>query len=233
MREKNLINKTCTVDKTSHCKCFDVLTDEQLELIEKKQVEVLYKKGEVIAKHGSFATHIIQLCEGLAKVYLEDKNETLILKIIGPGSLIGLSALSDEGDTFRFTASAYEDSVAKLIDINTMKYLIRENGVFASKIINIMSENANQINNRFFFMTHRQSYGRLADLLLCLAGNIFKSSKFDMGLSRKELAELAGMSTENVVRVLKSFQKDGLIEMEGKSFFITDPEGLRRICNSG
>lgn len=229
----NLINKTCTVDKTAHCKCFDVLTEEQLALLERKQVEVFYKKGEVIAKHGSFATHVIQLCEGLVKVYLEDSNETLILKIIGPGSLIGLSALSDEGDTFRFTASAYEDSVAKLIDINTLKFLIRENGVFASKIINIMSENANQINNRFFFMTHRQSYGRLADLLLCLAGNIFKSRKFDMGLTRKELAELAGMSTENVVRVLKSFQKDGLIEIEGKSFVISNPEGLRRICTIG
>ncbi len=230
---QNLITKTCTIDKTAHCKCFDVLTDEQRELIEKKQVEVYYKKGEVIAKYGSFSTHIIQLCEGLVKVYLEDNNETLILKIIGPGSLIGLSALSDHGDTFRITISAYEDSVARLIDINTMKYLIRENGVFASKIINIMSENANQINNRFFFMTHRQSYGRLADLLLCLSGNIFKSSKFNMGLTRKELAELAGMSTENVVRILKSFQKDNLIEIQGKSFFITDPIGLKRICTIG
>lgn len=230
---ESLITKTCTVDKTAHCKCFEVLTDEQRELIERKQVEVIYKKGEVIAKYGSFATHIIQICEGLVKVYLEDNDETLILKIIGPGSLIGLSALSDEGDTFRFTVSAYENTVARLIDINTMKYLIRENGVFASRIINIMSENANQINNRFFFMTHRQSYGRLADLLLCLSGNIFKSPKFDMGLTRKELAELANMSTENVVRVLKTFQQDGLIEIQGKSFIITNPEGLRRLCSIG
>ncbi len=96
-----------------------------------------------------------------------------------------------------------------------------------------MSDNANQINNRFFFMTHRQSYGRLADLLLCLSGNIFRSPKFDMGLTRKELAELAGMSTENVVRVLKSFQNDGLIEVDGKSFIIINPDGLRRLCTIG
>lgn len=231
MTEK-LITKTCTVDK-SHCRCFEALTDEQREMIEKKQVEVRYKKGEIITKYGAFATHVIMLCEGLVKVYLEDNDETLILKIIGPNSLIGLSALSDEGETFRYTAAAYQDSVAKLIDINTFKYLVRENGIFASKIINILSENANQINNRFFFMTHRQSYGRLADLLLCLAGNIFKAPKFDLMLTRKELAELAGMSTENVVRVLKSFQKDGLIEIQGKSFIITNPEGLRRLCSVG
>jgi len=232
MINEKAINQTCTVAK-SHCKCFEFLTDEQRELVEKKQVEVKYKKGEIIAKHGAFSTHVIFLCEGLVKVYLEDNDETLILKIIGPGSLIGLTSLSDEGETFTYSAAAYQDSVARLIDINTFKYLIKENGIFASKIINILSENANQINNRFFFMTHRQSYGRLADLLLCLSGNIFRSPKFELGLTRKELAELAGMATENVVRVLKSFQKDKLIEIDGKTFSILDHDGLRRICSIG
>jgi CRP-like cAMP-binding protein len=232
MINDNVINKTCTVAK-SHCKCFEFLTDEQRELVESKQVEVKYKKGEVIAKHGAFSTHVIFLCEGLVKVYLEDNDEMLILAIIGPGTLIGLTSLSDEGDTFTYNAAAYQDSVARLIDINTFKYLIRENGIFASKIINILSENANQINNRFFFMTHRQSYGRLADLLLCLSGNIFRSPKFELGLTRKELAQLAGMATENVVRVLKSFQKDKLIEIEGKTISIIDHDGLRKICSIG
>ena len=227
-----IFNQTCTVAK-SHCKCFEFLTDEQRELIERKQVEVKYKKGEVIAKHGAFATHVIYLSEGLVKVYLEDNNKTLILKIVGPGSLIGLTSLSDEGETFRYTTSAYQDSIAKLIDINTFKFLIKENGIFASKIITILSENANQINNRFFFMTHRQSYGRLADMLLCLSGNIFRSLKFDLGLTRKELAELAGMSTENVVRVLKSFQKDNLIDIDGKSISILKQEELKKICSVG
>ena len=229
---QNIFNQTCTVAK-SHCKCFEFLTDGQRELVEKKQVEVKYKKGEIIAKHGAFATHVIFLCEGLVKVYLEDNSKTLILKIVGPGSLIGLTSLSDEGDTFRYTTAAYQDSIAKLIDINTFKFLIKENGIFASKIITILSENANQINNRFFFMTHRQSYGRLADMLLCLSGNIFRSQKFDLGLTRRELAELAGMSTENVVRVLKSFQQDKLIDVDGKTISILEQEGLKKICSVG
>jgi CRP-like cAMP-binding protein len=231
MAEKS-INSTCTVGH-ENCKCFEVLTEEQLQLVENNQVEVKYKRGEVIAKHGAFATHVIFLCEGLVKVYLEDNDETLILKIIGPGNLIGLSSLTDIGNTFMYTAAAYQDSIARLIDINVFKKLIRENGEFAGKVINIMSENANQINNRFFFMTHRQSYGRLADLLLCLAGNIFKSETFLLDLTRKELAELAGMSTENVIRILKQFQKDELIILNGKTFEIKDRDGLRKICSIG
>lgn len=223
---------SCTV-ADDHCKCFEALTEEQLALFEKKQVTVEYNKGEIIAKHGSFASHIIFLCEGLVKVYLDHGDETLILKIISPGNLIGLSSLTEGEETFQYSAAAYQKSIAKLIDISTFKYLIKENGHFASKVISILGENSNQINNRFFCLTHRQSYGRLADLLLCLAGRVFKSEKFEFDLTRKELAELAGMSTENVIRILKKFQDDKLIIMNGKNIELADIKALHRICDLG
>lgn len=226
------VRTSCTV-ANDNCKCFEALTAEQIELLEKKQVTVEYNKGEIIAKHGAFASHVIFLCEGLVKVYLEHGSETLILKIISPGNLIGLSSLSDGEDTFQYSAAAYQRSVARLIDMVTFKQLIRENGLFASKVIGILGENSNQINNRFFCLTHRQSYGRLADLLLCLAGRVFKSEQFELDLTRKELAELAGMSTENVIRILKKFQDDNLITLNGKDIALNDMDALHKICDLG
>jgi CRP/FNR family transcriptional regulator len=226
------VRTSCTV-ADDHCKCFDALTEGQLALLEKKQVTVEYNKGEIIAKHGAFASHVIFLCEGLVKVYIEHGEETLILKIISPGNLIGLSSLAEGDEVFQYSAAAYQKSIARLIDISTFKQLIRENGLFASKVISILSENSNQINNRFFCLTHRQSYGRLADLLLCLAGRVFKAEKFELDLTRKELAELAGMSTENVIRILKKFQDDKLISMSGKNIQLNDMDALQRICDLG
>ena len=75
------IRTSCTV-ADDHCKCFEALTEEQTALLEKKQVTVEYNKGEIIAKHGAFASHVVFLCEGLVKVYLEHGKQTLILKII-------------------------------------------------------------------------------------------------------------------------------------------------------
>jgi CRP-like cAMP-binding protein len=196
-------------------------------------VTVEYEKGEVIAKQGSFASHVVFLCEGLLKVYYESNKEKLILKIVGPGSLVGLTSMTEESHVFNYTASAYVDSVAKLIPNNVFMQMIQENGKFASKIIGILSENTNQINGRFFCLTHRQSFGKLADLLLCLAGYIFKTKSFDLLLTRRELAELAGMSTESVIRILKKFQDDKLISIEGKKFSILDQEGLQKICDHG
>jgi len=226
------VRTSCTVAKT-HCNCFEVLTAKQKAFMESKQVEVNFKKGETIVKYGSFATHVIFVCDGLVKVYMEEKDDRLILKIMGKGNLIGLSSLSESEEVFQYSASAYQDTIVKLIDINTFKQLIRENGHFAEKIISILSENANLINNRFFCLTHRQSYGRLADILLCLSGRVFKADKFKLDLTRKEIAELAGMSTESVIRILKKFQDEELIDITGKMIEIRDNDALKRICSLG
>jgi len=226
------IKASCTVPK-SLVHPFEYLTPEQKEIIENNKVVVQYKKGEIIAKQGTFTTHIIYICEGLAKVYYEDDNKILILRIAPTGSLIGLTSLPQNQNVFQYTASAYVDTEVKLIDINIMRRMINENGQFASSIIDVLSEVAIQKNGRFFCLTHRQAYGKLADLILCLAGNIFKTEKFELLLSRKELAELAGMSTESTIRTLKKFQEDNLIRITGKTFEVIDADGLMRICQLG
>lgn len=230
--EDSRLRTSCTVDH-ENCECFEYLTEDQQKLVEEKQRTVHYKKGEIIAKHGAFASHIIFLCDGLVKVYYESGQESLILKIVSPGNLIGLTSLQRSENIFNYTASAYVDSVAKLIDINLFKQLVTENGRFAAEIINILGENTNQINSRFYGMTHRQSYGKLADLILCLAGRVFRERKFELHLTRKELAELAGMSTESAIRILRKFQEDGYIRITGKTFELIDVDGLQRICETG
>lgn len=226
------IKTSCTVVNYRKC-CFEFLTEEERQLVEQKQVTIAYKKGEIIAKQGSFTTHILVISEGLAKVYYEENNKSLILRIAAPGALIGLTSIPMNQNVFQYTASAYVDTTVHMIEIDIIRKLIAQNGQFATSIVNILCETSIQKNGRFFCLQHRQSYGKLADIILCLAGNIFKQEEFDLALSRKELAELSGMSTESVIRTLKHFQEDGLIEMTGKTFKINNPEGLMKICQLG
>lgn len=223
---------SCTVSN-SKCICFDVLSDEEKELIDKNSIEVRYKKGEVICKHGTFAPHVIYLKEGLAKVYLEGLNDSLILKIITSGNLIGLTSVMEDNNVFHYSSSAYVDSNASLIDINVFRKIVKQNAEFSSSIINVLCENSLQTFGRFFCLTHKQLYGRMADIILCLSERIFKEKKFEMNLSRKELAELTGMSTESVIRMLKKFKEDGIIEMHGKIMQISNYDLLRKISEYG
>ena len=62
-----------------------------------------------------------------------------------------------------------------------------------------------------------------ADLLL---REVFYSQEFDLPLTRKEMAEYVGMTTENVIRTLSEFRKDGILKIYGKTIQIVKMESL-------
>ena len=223
---------SCTVG-LERCTCFDILTEEQTELINNNLVEVSFGKGEKICKQGTFATHVIYLTEGLVKVHMDGTQGSLILKIIPEEHLIALTALLEGNNVFPYSVTAYIDSKVKLIDIATFKKIISENVKFATEIINTLNSNTLQTFGRFYCLTNKQAYGRLADIILCLSERIYKQQKFELLLTRKELAELSGMTTENVIRMLKKFREDGLIEMEGKSIKLKNKKLLKKISDYG
>ncbi|PKP23703.1 MAG: transcriptional regulator, partial [Bacteroidetes bacterium HGW-Bacteroidetes-22] len=52
-------------------------------------------------------------------------------------------------------------------------------------------------------------------------------------VSRKELAEFAAGSHENVINTLSRFRREGLIEFEGKKIVILNHETLTEISKKG
>lgn len=223
---------SCTIH-SHECRCFETLTREELAMVDANSVRIRYKKGEIICKQGSFVSHVMYMEHGLAKVYLDDGKNSLVLKIIPSRNLLGLTSVSDEYNTYQYSAMAYVDSDVKLIDIAVFRQLVKQNAVFAKEVIDILSANSVQIYGRFFCLTHKQAYGRLADILLCLSDRIFRSTEFELPLSRKDLGELSGMTPETVVRMLKKFHEDGLIRLEGKNFTVLDYSKLKRVSETG
>lgn len=212
---------------------FDNLTVEESELLKKNIMSVSYKKGETVCKVGTLAPHIFYIKEGLAKAYIEGCSETLVLKIVPPGNFIALSSISEGNKVFPYSVKTYTDTEVFLIDIEVMRHLIKQNVRFSNDVINLISYSYQQIIARFFCLTHKQLYGRLADILICLSEKIFKSESFRFSFTRQELGELAKMSPESVIRMLKKFKDDGIIEMNGKNLLINDFDSLRRISDFG
>lgn len=233
MPERNILKAPSCVVENKHITCFELLTEEEKQFIEDHKVDINFKKGEIIAKQGSFASHVIFLQEGLVKVYLEGNPKDLILKIIPSNHLITLSSIYEGNSTFLYSASTYIDSTASLIDADIFKQLIRKNSQFASKIINILNENTAQVYGRFYALTRKQSHGRVADILLCLSQRIYKETKFELAISRNDLADLTGLSPESVIRIFKEFKEEKLIEVNGKSVEILDTAALQRISSYG
>jgi CRP-like cAMP-binding protein len=231
-RMPNTGPETC-VSFVYELSCFDLLTAEEKELINTSSVLVNYKKGEMVCKQGSFASHIMYLEKGLVKIYLEGNPKDLILTITPQKNLMGLQALYEGNNTFLYSVSTYTESAVRMIDIQIFKQLLKQNPHFAYRIINILNESTSQSYGRFFSLTQKQLHGRLADILLCLSRKIFKSESFELPLTRSDLSDLTSMSTESVIRILKDFKDDKIIDMNNKSITLLDLPRLDNISAKG
>lgn len=214
-------------------RCFEVLTDDEVKLIDENSVLIKYNKREILCKQGSLVDTVMYMEKGLAKVFVDDGTNSLLLRIVPDSNFLGLAAVAEHHRTFPYSAITYVDSEVRQIDINIFRQIINTNTAFAREMIDIMSSNAVQLYGRFFCLTYKQAYGRLADIILCLGDRIFKRCEFELPLSRKDLAELSGMSSETLIRMLKKFNDEGLISMEGKSFTILDHDRLNKISITG
>lgn len=233
MKDKNMTAVASCVVENQHMTSFEFLTEGEREMLDRHTIDIRYKKGEIIAKQGSFASHVIFLKEGLVKVFLEGNPKDLIIKIIPSNHLISLSSIYEGNNTFLYSAATYMESSASLIDAGIFKQLIRSNAQFASKIISILNENTAQVYGRFYCLTRKQSHGRVADILLCLSQRVYKNKKFLLALSRNDLADLTGLSPESVIRILKEFKDEKLIESKGKFLEILKYETLEKISLYG
>ena len=75
--------------------------------------------------------------------------------------------------------------------------------------------------------------GRIAYILLFFAQKIYMNNEFELPLSRREVAELIGMTTENVIRILSEFRKDKILKIFGKTIEIIDIGRLEKISEHG
>ncbi|MDY6801373.1 MAG: Crp/Fnr family transcriptional regulator [Bacteroidota bacterium] len=230
--------KSLPITECVECKnkslCFKQLDEKELLLTNENKVQIRFKKGEMISKQGSFVTHIMYIKEGFAKVYKEtDIDSNLILDIIPEGKLIGLTSLFNSDNIARFSVAALSDTVVCSIDLSIIEKLIYKNNNFAKTIISSLNTEALQFYDKLASLTQKQMNGRVAEALIYLSENIFKTNEFEMILSRKDLAEFTGMSTMSVVRTLKDLRKEGIIKDEKGKIDIKNIELLKKISQSG
>ncbi len=215
--------------------CFTKLTTRQLQHLSKNRVHIKYNKKEIVAKQGSFVSHVIFIKKGFVKLYIEsetDDKKDLIINIFGPNQLLGLSSLF-ESHTYQYSVATLVPSEICLFEVKDIKGLIKENSDFALGILQRSHRSTIHAYSQMFNLTHKQLNGRIASAFLYLSRQLFQSSRFKMILTRNELANFTAMSTMSAVRTINQFKQQGIIKDEKGVIEILDFEALENISRVG
>jgi CRP/FNR family transcriptional regulator len=212
---------------------FSHMTSEGTTYVCKTKTEVKYKKGEAIVKFGDEIESLICIKEGLIKIFRNSaKNSDQIISICKPFEFTYLLNLFS-GKKHKLNITAIEDTTICYIPLSNINKMIIDNGNFAMSMLNKLSIASDNIIENYTNINQRNLRGRVAYILLFFSEKIYNSKQFNLPVSRKEIAELIGMTTENVIRIMSEFRQEGIIRIHTKEIEIKDYQRLRLIQDMG
>jgi CRP-like cAMP-binding protein len=212
---------------------FLLLSTEELQIVKENKINIHFKAGEIIQKQGTFMSHIIFIVSGMAKVYFEreDQNNT-ILRIVKPMSFVGGPGIYSD-HFYHFTIAALKDTSVCYIDFAIFKNILNQNIVFASEFLKDFSISILSVYNRLMALANKNIAGKMAYTLLYLFEEVYENREQCISISKHDLADLSAVSKDSSVKILRDFQKEGIIRMTDHVIEIIKPETLRMIQSVG
>ena len=120
-----------------------------------------------------------------------------------------------------------------LIEKEAVSKLVKQNGDFGFSVTKRYCDQNTSLLNTVGDLIFKQMNGRMAETLLYLDSLRKEKVEIFQLLSRKDLADFAGISTESAVKLLKTFEKDGLIELHEKDILLKNYPALKEISVRG
>jgi len=195
-----------------------------------------YKNKSLIFTEGNYPQYLYYVNKGRLKGYkTSDNGKELIIQLYGKGDFIGYMDLFGE-DIYRFTAQAMTESELLLIPKNEFYHLVKSNFTFAYETVRVLAKHNNQKSERMLELAYNSLRKRVANGLLLLQKKFNKSTSdnstnFSIKITREELANLCGTTTESLIRTLSDFKDERLIFINGKEIEIRELSKLKAMIN--
>lgn len=213
-------NENCFIKKHLHL-------EQMRQFILKKNSFVCKKTNQFITE-GSPLQGLYFICSGKVKTVKTGINgREQIVRLTTNGDTIGFRGF---GTSKRYLIGAYalEDTVLCNFSNETMLEILQKVPEFTYALMLFYADELNKSENNIRKIAHMNVRERVIDLLLYIHRKFGQiNGLIDIELSRKEIADFAGTTEEQAIRILSSLKKEGLIETVGKRIGILAIPELR------
>lgn len=191
-----------------------------------------YRKKQILFLEGNSSHYIYAIRSGTVKIYKTDEDgKAHILRILNDGDLLAFDAIYSS--KYSYSAEAIEDSEICMMRKVDFMTLLKKDADLSIEIIKILTRELEE--TRCFirdFMTRTASQ-KIAQFLMSPPHTISSDNALKktitLPLSRKELSEMLGLSSETVSRTLSRFERDNIVKVNGKKILILDHRKLSSI----
>lgn len=200
---------------------FKSLPLEALQEIEKQINEKKYMRREYIFMQDDPAEYVWFVKDGHVTIANQSKGgRSLTLSVIGPGKMFGFSGM--EGGEYGVYSAAETDVTVISIPSQIFMNLMDKFPDVGKTVLFDLSDRLRQSKTMHVY-AQETAEKRILNVLL----KLFDEFGSDIPMTRKEIAEMAGISVETCIRIFTRLEEGGLIESHNRGFAVHDPHGLR------
>ena len=191
--------------------------------------EIEFAQGEEIYREGGNVHMVYLILKGIVKTHKLDENgKELITGIYNADEFFGFSSLT-ANEIYEEYATAMEESILVGVNKEKLSAVLQENHSLTLELMHVLAESLTDAKKQLLEMAYGSVRKKTASTILKFADKLKQDKHGNLHILRSDLASVAGMATETLIRTLSSFKKEGLIAMEDHSIRILDEETLRRI----
>ncbi|WP_163714459.1 Crp/Fnr family transcriptional regulator [Mangrovibacterium lignilyticum] len=214
-------NTDCLIKKHSK--------DPGIEPYLAKKVSIPCRKSQNIIIEGSPIHGLYFVYSGKVKVLTTGINgREQILRLAKEGEMLGQRGFNTH-QYYPIGASALEDSIVCNFPLDVMKEMLLNIPQLAYDFISFYAEELHRSETKVRMFAHMTVREKVIDALMYINRKFGqKKSYINLALSRKEIADFAGTTEEQVIRVLSTLKKEGLILLSGKKIGVPDTDLLKK-----
>jgi CRP/FNR family transcriptional regulator len=210
------------------------LSARSLKTLEQVSFLHSYPPGAVLFVEGQAPRGAFVICKGQAKLsVVSEDGRTLIIKIAGPGEVLGLGACVT-GRPYEATIETLGPCEVNFIKTEDFRRLLQNDSDICMHAALQMSQQYNNACRELRWVgLSRSADWRVASLFLAWCeerGTPGPVPGFKMSLTHEEVAQMVGTTRETVTRVFARFRKQGFIQVRGATILVYNMAALRDIA---
>ncbi len=214
---------------------FEGLSEDEGVLLNSSMITHDYKKGQVIFRAGMTPNGIFLLHSGKVKKYtIGNDGKQHIFYICNSGEALGYHSLLSE-EPYPDYAETLEDSSLSFISKDVFLTLLDQSKQLSQKLLKCLSHEFTVFIHSTTVFAQKTVRERLALALLMLKEKYTNKDSHEkpveIAILREDLANIVGTAIETLVRLLRDFKDEQIIETKGRTIRILHPAKLVRIAN--
>ncbi len=188
-----------------------------------------FKKGESIYREGDHSNNVYLILDGVVKSHkIDESGKELITALHKADDFLGFTSFMDTVP-YQESATAVEHVELAGISKQHLKEILVKSHSVSLELLNVLTNNISEIKEQLLQMAYSSVRKKTAQTIIQFVQVLNKKPNDPIKISRYDLASVAGIATESLIRTLSSFKKDNLIEIEGRNIKIIDIQGLQAI----